>query len=284
MSNKNKKQHLTNKQNLEKEKMLTQFKKDIQQLEEDIKNSKTANRKIHALRGLKITLRTLQLIAPYVLTFSLVLGGFSAIGGTPFVQDSQKKKLETKKVLDSLGNIRYEQQYDEFSDAKGIITYAGKWQKKDDTFYSREIKTYSAAKLNEESIIKIIEEDNITSLEDILGKPISSKIQTQNNLTEEEIKEEPFLEAVIYCESDDDFIIVKESTSENILVTVLWFLVTILLEFIPMYIRYEHSNFDYEYLVERIKEKHPLIDEKELVKKLEIRRSNYNRLTGNYHE
>ena len=38
MSNKDKKQHLTDKQNLEKEKMLTQLKKDIQQLEKNIKN------------------------------------------------------------------------------------------------------------------------------------------------------------------------------------------------------------------------------------------------------
>ena len=145
MSNKKniraKEQRLAERQRLEKKKMLLQMEKEIQQLEFDIHHSKTANLKVHALRGLKISLRAGQLIAPYVLTAAITFGGFAALGGMPFIKDDLKKKLEMKKELDSFGNIRYEQQYDSFDSSKGTISYVGKWNKQNDGFYSREIKT-----------------------------------------------------------------------------------------------------------------------------------------------
>ena len=278
-NNRAKEQRLAERQRLEKKKMLLQMEKEIQQLEFDIHHSKTANLKVHALRGLKISLRAGQLIAPYVLTAAITFGGFAALGGMPFIKDDQKKKLEMKKELDSFGNIRYEQQYDSFDSSKGTISYVGKWNKQDDGFYSREIKTYATENIEEDIITKIVNDVDITSLEDVFGAPVSSKLQTQNNLTDEEIQTQPYLEAVMYSKFDDDFIIVKESTSDNIGESILWFVLTLLAELIPLFIRLEVSSFDFEYWVDRIKEKHPLVDTKELTKKLEIKMNNYNRLT-----
>ena len=78
---------------------------------------------------------------------------------------------------------------------------------------------------------------------------------------------------------DDDFIMVKESSSDNMSLTFLWILVTVLAEIIISVWRMECSCFDYKYCIRKIKEKHPKIDVEELTKKLEIKKNNYDRLT-----
>lgn len=57
------------------------MKKDIEDLEHKIKFSQFSNLKIKTVRNLKISLRAMQLIAPYVLTAGLIAGGFKLLGG-----------------------------------------------------------------------------------------------------------------------------------------------------------------------------------------------------------
>lgn len=282
MSNKKnnsaKQKRLAEKQRLEKKKMLLEMRKEISKLENEIKHSKIGNTKVYALRGLKIVLRTGQLIAPFVVTAGITIGGFAALGGTPFYRDKHKQKLEMMKELDSLGNIRYEQQYEEYANSSSVISYYSKWNFVEDNLYSRDIETYALGDITEEQILKLINDD-VQSLREILGEPISKKKETKNNLTEEELQSDPFLQAMIYSKFDDDFIIVKESSSDNIGITLLWAFVTVLAEIIPILWRVDGSDFDYSYCIRKIKEKHPTIDVEELTKKLEIKRSNYDRLT-----
>lgn len=282
MSNKKnnsaKQKRLAEKQRLEKKKMLLEMRKEISKLENEIKHSKIGNTKVYALRGLKIVLRTGQLIAPFVVTAGITIGGFAALGGTPFYRDKHKQKLEMMKELDSLGNIRYEQQYKEYANSSSVISYYSKWNFVEDNLYSRDIETYALGDITEEQILKLINDD-VQSLREILGEPISKKKETKNNLTEEELQSDPFLQAMIYSKFDDDFIMVKESSSDNIGITLVWFLITVLAEIIPLWWRVDGSDFDYSYCIRQIKEKYPTIDVEELTKKLEIKRSNYDRLT-----
>lgn len=282
MSNKKnnsaKQKRLAEKQRLEKKKMLLEMRKEISKLENEIKHSKIGNTKVYALRGLKIVLRTGQLIAPFVVTAGITISGFAALGGTPFYRDKHKQKLEMMKELDSLGNIRYEQQYEEYANSSSVISYYSKWNFVEDNLYSRDIETYALGDITEEQILKLINDD-VQSLREILGEPISKKKETKNNLTEEELQSDPFLQAMIYSKFDDDFIMVKESSSDNIAITLLWVLVTVLAELIPIWWRADGSDFDYSYCIRQIKKKHPTIDVEELAKKLEIKRSNYDRLT-----
>lgn len=282
MSNKKnnsvKQKRLAEKQRLEKKKMLLEMRKEISKLENEIKHSKIGNTKVYALRGLKIVLRTGQLIAPFIVTAGITIGGFAALGGTPFYRDKHKQKLEMMKELDSLGNIRYEQQYEKYANSSSVISYYSKWNFVEDNLYSRDIETYALGEITEEQILKLINDD-VQSLREILGEPISKKKETRNNLSEEELQSDPFLQAMIYSKFDDDFIMVKESSSDNIGLTLLWVLVTAFAEIIPVVWRAEGSDFDYKHCIRKIKEKHPTIDVEELTKKLEIKRSNYDRLT-----
>jgi len=282
MSNKNnnskKQKKLTEKQRLEKKKMLLEMQKEINKLEKEIKYSKINNSKIYALRGLKIALRTGQLIAPYAITLGITFGIFSALGGTPFYRDKHKQKLEIMKEIDSLGNIRYEQQYGEYENNTSVISYYSKWNYVGNNLYSRDIDTYELSDMTEEQILKLIN-NNDESLREILSEPISKKKETKNNLSEEELQSDSFLQAVIYSKNDDDFIMVKESSGDNIAFTILWLVVTALAELGPILWRIDGSDFNYVYCIDKIKEKHPTVDVEELTKRLEIKRSNYNRLT-----
>ena len=278
-SNKSAKQKkLTEKQRLKKKKMLLEMRKEITKLENEIKHSKIGNAKVYALRGLKTALRTGQLIAPFTVTAGITIGVFAAFGGTPFYRDDHKQKLEMKKELDSLGNIRYEQQYKEYKNSKSVISYYSKWNFVEDNLYSRDIETYGIGDITEEQILKLINED-VESLREVLGEPISKKKETKNNLTEEELQNEPFLQAMIYSKIDDDFIMLKESSGDNIGITLIWVLITVMVELISTIWRSGFSDFDYGNCIQKIKEKHPTIDVEELTKKLEIKRSNYDRLT-----
>lgn len=262
---------------LEQKKFLQQMKKDIENLENKIKFSKFSNLQIRTIRNLKISLRAMQLVAPYVLTAGLIAGGFKLLGSCPFYRDIQQQNLNIMKEFDSLGNIRYEEQYNEFSGDSDMLYFYGKWEKSNDGFYTRTVEKYKLKGLTEEEIRGLFEKEKMT-LQDILGAPFSSIQESNNNVSEENIEKENYFQAIIYHEDKEDYIFVRESSSDNILITILYICVTGLGELLPFYIRTECSSFDFENCVSRIKERYQPIDIPVLTKKLEIKRENYDRL------
>lgn len=274
----NKKILLSEKQKLKRKEMLLKMKNEIEELKLDINNSKKANLKNNMIRKLKISLRTGQLIAPYVLTAGIIFKIFSLLGYTPFIFDERKKELNIKKDIDNLGNIYYEKQYNDFENSLNTISYVGKWYKESDGLYSRMIKIYSAEKIEEKMITKIINNSDILSLEEVFGTPISTKIETKNNITEEERKNKSFLKSILYSKDSNEFIIIKESLENNISTSILYFLATMLAGALSFIIRSECSSFDFNECINEIKEDYPLIDIEELKLKLKIRQNNYNRL------
>lgn len=276
----NSRPHLTAKQKLEKQKMIANLEKEIKKLEFTIKHEKLVNKKIEALKYLKYCLKTLQLLAPYAMTATIVFGSFCIFGDAPFVRDDIKKYLRTAKTYDSYGNVSYEEQYDDFKNPEGTVTYYSKWEKVDNEFYSREVKKYEIGKITNEEVEKLINSNDTASLEDIFGKEVSSSTEKRNNLTEEEINRDPYLEALIYSESDNEFIVVKESVADNIGWTAVCLILAVAAEILPLGYRVEISSFDYEESLRRIKESSNSINNtRELKKRLEIKKSNYKRLT-----
>ena len=85
-----------------------------------------------------------------------------------------------------------------------------------------------------------------------------------------------YFQIVLYY---NDFIIVKESTSSNISFTILFILITLLANYIFKEVKGNASLFDFECDAQKIKREYPEVDIEELTKKLEIKKSNYDRLT-----
>ncbi len=233
---------LNEKQKLEQKQMLIEMQKEIQQLELEIKHLKTENFKMNLLKRLNISICTARLIAPYLLIAEIMALLFSSVGGGhPFIRDNMKQRLSQRKEIDSFGNISYEEQYQEFGNTQGTISYFGNWIPKDDGFFSREVKTYKITEISEDIVEIIVNNTDAISLEKVFGEPISSSIQTKNNLTEDELEKPEFLQAVIYSQIDDNFIVVKEPIEFNSAVTALYILTTLMAFTLPTYI----FPFDY---------------------------------------
>lgn len=258
-------------------KILLKMKKEIEILEFEIRHSKLINAKITAIRNLKISLRALQKVAPYALTAGITAGIFTYFGDIPFYpNDEQKVYLNVMTEFDNYGHIRTEQQYASFA-SDNMLYYCSKWEKMNDEFYSRNVQTYSIQNKTYEDIIKLFEQENI-NLDDILGEVISNIKETKNNLTIEELQEESFVKAVIYNEDKNNYIMQKQTVSENIVMSAAYVILTGLSELIPLFVRTELSNFNFFSCVEEIKRKSQLLDIDYLTKKLELKRDNYNRM------
>ena len=237
--------HLEEKRRLEKKKLLLQMENEINELEKKLKHPKRENTKIAALKSLKISLRFGQLIAPYAVVAGITISSASLIGLTPFHRDMQKQKAQMMKEFDSYGNIRYEQQYIAFENTEGLISYYGKWIKSTDGFYTRDVEVYSTNDITEDTIINLVNQNNINSLQEVLGKPILKQTEIKNNLNDEELSNEPYLQAIVYSELENDYIMVKESIDEDLSITLIIFLFNVLSDLIVWLWRDKKTNFKF---------------------------------------
>lgn len=274
----NKNQTLNKKQQAEKKKMLIQLKKEIENLEHYIEYSNITNFKIKTIKNLKITARALQLVSPYILTAGIVAGGFVRLGTTPFYSGDEWKRYANIMIeTDSNGNIRTEKKYGIFDTYKNKISIYSKWNKNKDT-YTRTITTYYIQNKTQTEINELLNNKNI-KIENILGNPYEIIEESKTNLTKEELETKSYIKVVTYKTDRTDYIMVKESKEANISSTILYILVVLAVEIIPLKFRSEISKFDFSKSINEINKKHPLVDKKELSKKLELKRNNYNRLT-----
>jgi len=264
--------------------ILIQIKKEINELENQIKNVDRNRRKVKLLRFIQYILQTGRLIAPYIVASGIALGTFTFFGKTPFYRDSNKKYLEKMKEIDSLGNIRYEQQYDSYSNCFSVVNYYSEWKLMNDGFYFRTIEQYSAKDIEEKLISSLLSDNDNLSLQDILGKPISKKTELKNNLTEEELKRKSFVQYITYSKDGHNYILEEESIVDNIGWTICYLTLLIFSEFLIFSYRKIHSKFDYEQILLDIKEKYPYVNVEVLKKKIKIKKKNYERLTGDNYE
>ena len=261
-----------------KEKIINELKEEINQIKDDIQNETSKNSKISLLRNTKIGLCFLRLITPYVGSALILFYASSLANLTPFKRDMKKEYLNTMKEIDGLGNVKIVEQYNSFKNSSSSFSYFGRWEKQPDGFYTREVKEYSITKINEETLLSIIEGNKISSLDELLGEPIAEKIEKQNNLSETEINKPAHVLAITYTKDKTNPIVVTESVEDNVGTTLLWFFILILIELMPLFYRCEISSFDYKYAIERIKERYPMVDISDLELRLKIKEDNLKRL------
>lgn len=261
-----------------KKKLLLEMKKEVEDLERQIKYNKLVNLKNALIRTTLINGRRLQWLAPFILTACITAGGAKLIGmGFPFYRDDVEEFLYTKKEFDNTGNIRYEEQYGKFDSITSQINHYTKWEDAGNGFYTRRVESYQLSDITDEKVLSLFEKDTLT-IEDIFGNKVSSVKENKNNLTEEELMQEEYLEATIYKKDENDYIMVKESIDNNIGFTAIYVLITFLAELFPAIYRSDISKFDYSDAVYDIKEKYTKVDVEKVKKLLEIKRDNYNRL------
>jgi hypothetical protein len=279
MEAKEKNHHLTEKQEVARKEFMKQLEDEIDQLEFDIDHINLYNRKIRLLRGLKTSLRLGQMLAPYVLATGITLGAFAHFDKTPFVINDCKRELQIRKEIDSLGNIRCEEQYDRFNDTTEYFTYYGKWKQNEDGFYSREVRDYNVHNITEESVMEIIDNMDTISLDDLFGGPSTIRIEKKNFISKEEKDSDAYFQTVVFSRDENDYIIAKEKVEDNIAYTVAFLFCNLGSWKITDLICKHFFPFDFGESVRNIRNKYPTVYKEELQSKLKIKKRNYERLT-----
>lgn len=272
------KEKIVNKNLLRKKKtLLNAMKRDIKNLERKIKYNKFVENNQKTVKVLKISQKTLQIITPYIVVIAFTFTAFNCFNVTPFLRNKQKHYLKIKKEIDSLKNIHYIEQYDDFDSDVNIISYYGKWTKIKDNLYVREIKDYKLNYIDEEKIDKLINNPNV-SLIDILGNPIKERWEKVENLILNEEENIPLLKAIIYSFDENNMVILEESFENNFGYTLLWFLLTFIF-LCETNIIFKTKIKKYLEDIKKIKSEDVTTDISEIEEKLKIRKKNYERLT-----
>ena len=251
--------------------------KDINKIEKLIDDVNITNKKIKILRKLKYSLCFFRLILPYVCGPALLAVLFSSTQMTPFIIDDYNITLKVKEEMDSFGNKRYYQTYKGFGDAAGSISFKDKWVRNEDGTYSRNIKTYSIGKVELDNVRKIVEDNEITSLEEIFGKPNDEMIEIGNNISLEEMSSPASLEAVVYYADKDTVKVYKETIGENIYTSLIYIVFSMVTE-LPAIAFRNNNHFNFSDRIDNINNSLPLSNVEELRKKLEIKEENQERI------
>lgn len=270
---------LTSSQKFKQKKLLFDMKSEIDKLHFQINHSKLEMIKANLIKNAKISICKGRLVAPYVITAGLFLGIGSLFGATPFIPDKEKSYLKIMEEEDNLGNIRCEKQYENFSDGSNVIIYYDNWVKTDNEMFSRKIEIYNMGDISKERIKGILNDNTYKSFEDLFGKPIVKKMEMKNSLSDDELKIGSHIQARFYSVSDDDYIFVDEPIKNNVLETVAWIGMLIIVELFVRSVRICFP-FDYEKRVEKINKKYSIKYIDTLIKQLEIRENNYQRLVN----
>lgn len=260
---------LNHEQMNKQKRMLFKLKFDLDKLYFNINHTKLSNIKCNIKKNIEMTLCKCRLVAPYLISLGITFGSFSIAGFTPFLLDDEKNNLKIMKEIDNNGNIRYETQYSEFENMNNTITYYSNWYKKNN-MYARNIKVYNIGDLSENNILRIINSD-YNNLDDIFGNPIIDRTELKENVDD---INDSYVQARIYSEDIDDYIFLKQPMNNNVVETIIWLFITLIIELFIISSR----EYNYKKIKNSIIKKYSMEFYDNLLKKIEIRKNNYERL------
>ena len=258
--------------------LVKQLKVDIGNLEDTLKDIKPNNLKKQLIKNIKISEKLLKFIMPFALitcgTFSIA----SDFNFTPVKLDDSKICQNKKTEFDNRNNETIEYQYEEFPEIDNRLFYTGKWYKTDDDYFEREYRIYPISLDSIEQIKTLLKTDEELLIES-LGEPLTSVTTLKNNITPEELEENPLISVVTYSKDENKCIIGKESKLTNAANTLLYLIgnAGICLLIVS---RVKAFQMDIMSEIRKLNNKYKLEDEKLLKRKLEIKKENYERLTG----
>jgi len=282
MNEKNKKRQ-NEKKRIEQKQMLLKMKKEIETMENEINDYKFEYIKKSTIKNLKITARAFQLVAPYILTAGIVAEIFNISGNKPFSSNNERVYLNTMTEFYSMGNINIKKQYGDFKDSMGnildnrdsVLYFYSKWEKNSNNSYYRIIEIYSIKNKTYEDVKKILSQDD---LEKYLDGSNYYEIEIKNDLNIQELNSKNFIKAIVYDKDKNDYIEYKKNIFKNISCSIIYIFFASFCEFIPFYLRSNYSKFDFMKSVNKINEKYKTKDIDVLIKKLEIKKNNYDRM------
>lgn len=262
-------------------KIVKQLDREIASIEHKINHPKVTNFNNKSIRNLCIGTKIIGATIPYVLSATLIGFTFSALNMTPIAVDERKSKAYTRSLIDSEDTIITEKQYTPYlflSSSLNQMFYCDSWLLNADGTFSRNVSVYNIDSDKLANAMKFLDTQEM-NIEDILGNPVRTYIETRNKLSSEEIIEKPYIQVILYDKDENDVIVRKETVSENAWTTLLYIFTSVI--FSMTVVKDVKKKFFPSDLIEdirRIKDEYELTSQTELEKKLTIKKANYKRL------
>ena len=196
----------------------------------------------------RISARTMQLFAPYVLSAGVLLGILKFTGNTPFIKDQEKHYSTDIIEMDSNHSYSKTTTHNSISRKSSLFFYYSKWNLVDKV-YTREVKKYCIPNYTEEEVANLMNK-NISNIEDVLGKPLSITKETTDTISGEN---KPYLSAIIYTQNSNEYYYIVESPSKDNACTIGYISLLMILFPLISKIRNEKSSFSYINSINSIK-------------------------------
>lgn len=261
-------------------KIAKQLNREINDLEFKLKHPKLTNIGNTSIRNLKIGSKLLQAAAPCILTVSLCGYTFCSLGFTPFVRDEIRDYARFKTEVDNIGKTVVEKQYYEYDDDSNAVFLYSNWELDKHGSFNRYVKIYHVNVKTLDRLIEYLEMDSAT-IEDALGEPYRTYIETKGSLAEEDMTEEPYIKVMFYDHDKEDVTFRRETIGENAANTILFIFISLFGSVSTQSFVNKKLPVDYKEIIFNIKERYKSISSEDIQKKLEIKRENYERLMRN---
>lgn len=244
---------------MEREEILNKLETDITKLDKKCRYYVLDLIKNKCVKNLKISYRALKLAAPYILVIGLIGGTFSVFPDSKSIKKVYSVNTNGKKYFST--DFNNKNSYD------GIVKVYGNYQKNDDGTYKRDIYLYDFANFDPQYIDIAFDNDSL-DFSKLFGKPISSSCEVTSYIA---YKDPAHIEVLL---TNDDELWIFENP-----IAFLIYLLTMIMQ-VPPIVKDECSvSGFYDYVV-MTREKYKKEDLAVLKRKLEIRKANYEMLSG----
>lgn len=262
--------------------MLLQLKKELAHLEFLMNHYGLVKFQKEITEKLKIAGKGLEYLMPYFLVVTILTGACKLTTSSfPVYLDDTKKYLKTIKEFDSSGLVRVDTTYEETNINNNILAYTTSWMKID-TSFMRETKIYNLNILTEENIQSLLKNSHI-NFEDILGEPIKVSKEYSSSLSDKELNLKPTLKAYLYQEDLNDYIVLEEDESYNLLITIIFAIIAFGATSATYFFLSAKPDYNFASDIQEIMNNSGL-SKNDLSKILELKKKNYERLTGDVDE
>lgn len=175
------------------------------------------------IKNLRINAEKIKTTTACILTAGVTAGMFKVIGlGFPFYLDNVKIDKYNVERIKQDKVVEYDTSY---SKSDNILIHYGKWEQEINGNYKRKFEIYKIKDIDKEKIINMVKNSKNVSLDKVLGKPFTTGIQNKSGLVDsKELQQNGYMEAIIYSEKTNDYIVCKESVSENVIETLAYIL------------------------------------------------------------
>lgn len=270
------------KNNLKKEKLLLQLKKELVHLEFLTNHYRLVQIQKKVIKNFKIIGKSLEYFIPYFLVIAILTGACKmATSSFPIYLDDTKKFSKTIKEFDFQGLSKITTTYEETNINSNILVYTTSWQKENNSF-TRETRIYNLNILTEENIISLLKNPYM-NFEDLLGKPLKVTKDYALTLDNKSLNEKPNLKAYLYQEDLNDYIVLKEDENYNLLISIVYIIITLGVTSATYFLLSAKPEYNIVSDIQKIRQENSL-NKDDLIKILELKKKNYERLRGDKDE